>query len=372
MDRYIFKNLTIATVFVTVILIVIMFLTQSLKFLELVINSGADAHSFWILTFLALPRFFEIILPLALITSVLFIYNRMIMDSEIIVIKSGGYSPEKLTKPVVILAVIITIFLWFSNMWAAPKALSQMNVMRQMVKAQVSSFLFREGVFNQIGKGLTLYVRDRSSSGELHGVMIHDNRDKQKPPSVTLAKKGIIVANEDGYGVIVSDGSRQEYNKETRVLSRLEFKSYTIDIPHKQDVRDHWQEPDERTIFELLNPDISSIRDRESLREFRVEIHRRVIGPLIAPVFGILGCAFLLLGPLNRRGQSTRIMTTIVLVVVIQSLFIVASNLSRQNDWGIVFMYSVVLLPLIVTAWILWEGRDQRQSKMYKHQKASS
>ena len=57
-DRYIFKNLLIATVFVAVTLAVVIFLTQSLRFLELVIESGASSSAFWVLTMLALPRFF--------------------------------------------------------------------------------------------------------------------------------------------------------------------------------------------------------------------------------------------------------------------------------------------------------------------------
>ena len=86
-DRYIFKNLLTATVFVSLVLVVLILLTQSLRFLELVMDSGASALSFWILTLLALPRFFEIILPLSVMAGVLFVYNRMTSDSELVVVR---------------------------------------------------------------------------------------------------------------------------------------------------------------------------------------------------------------------------------------------------------------------------------------------
>ena len=98
-DRYIFKNLVIATVFIAVTLAAVIFLTQSLRFLELVIESGASSGSFWVLTLLALPRFFEIILPLSLMAAVLFLYSRMTSDSELIVVRSVGYAPSTLARP---------------------------------------------------------------------------------------------------------------------------------------------------------------------------------------------------------------------------------------------------------------------------------
>ena len=142
-DWYVFKNLAVATIFVSVILAVVIFLTQSLRFLELVINSGASSASFWVLTFLTLPRFFEVILPLALMAASIFIYNRMTMDSELIAIRAVGYSPLALARPALVLAMIATVFLWVMTMWVAPKSLASMQEMRQVIKASFSTLLFR-------------------------------------------------------------------------------------------------------------------------------------------------------------------------------------------------------------------------------------
>lgn len=62
-ERYIFRNLLIGTAFVAVTLTFIIFLTQSLRFLEIILESNTSGGSLWLLTLLALPRFFEVILP---------------------------------------------------------------------------------------------------------------------------------------------------------------------------------------------------------------------------------------------------------------------------------------------------------------------
>ena len=363
-DRYVLKNLVLAALFVSVTLAAVIFLTQSLRFLELVIEAGATSGSFWFLTFLALPRFFEIILPLSLMAATIFIYNRMSSDSELVAIRTAGYSPLRLSRPAIVLAMIVTVFLWAMTMYAAPKSLSRMQEMRQIIKAQFSTFLFREGVFTQAGKGLTVYIRKRNTGdGSLQGIMIHDSREEAANPSTIMAQRGVLVATDEGHQVLVYDGSRHEYDTEKDTLHRLDFERYTIDLPDGGPVRKRWREPDERTIFELLNPNMNNERDAESLREFRIEIHRRSAAPLLALTFVLVSCAALLIGPADRRGQGRRIALAVAIVMVLQGGFLAAFNLSRQTDWGLPLMHATILVPLFVSAFLLtgFSERFRRQ-----------
>lgn len=368
-DRYIFKNLIIATVFVAVTLAVVVFLTQSLKFLELVIESGASSSAFWILTLLALPRFFEIILPLAMMAATLFLYNRMTSDSELIVVRSVGFAPFQLARPAITLALIVTFILLGITMYVAPKSISTMQHMREVIKAQFSTYLFREGVFNRAGKGMTVYIRQRGEDGALYGLMIHDSRDANVAPSTILAKRGVLLSTEEGYQVVVYEGSRQEYEQESGALKRLNFETYTIDLPDSDPVRQRWAEPDERTIFELLNPDPSVKRDLESVRDFQIEAHRRVLSPLLALTFTLISCVTLLIGPIDRRGQTKRILIAVTAVVVIQGLYIACYNIARNNSVGLVLMYVLVLLPLVISAFGLSGLSEKwRRSVLYNHE----
>lgn len=347
-DRYLFKQLFLATVFIALILAAVILLTQSMRFLELVIDAGASSFMFWVLTFLALPRFFEVLLPISLMAATVFIYNKMLIDSEIVVMRGAGASPLSLARPALYLSALITLILLVMTMWLAPLSLANMQHTRQVVKAQYSALLFREGVFNKAGDGLTVYVRDRLPGGELQGLMIHDSRNKAVPPVTIMAKKGVIVSGDDGQQVVVFDGARQDFNEKTGALNRLDFDRYTIDLPDDSGpVRQRWQEPDERTFYELLNPDPDSVRDQDSIREFMVEAHRRIISPFLAPAFCVIALTCLLLGPSRRHGYSRRISVAMVGVIVLQGLYLAAFNISRQSDWGLFMMYVLVLLPLL-------------------------
>lgn len=352
-DRYMFKNLAIATFFITIVLAAVVMLTQSLRFLELVIESGASSFSFWILTMLALPRFLEIIVPLAIMAAVLFVYNRMTIDSELVVIRSTGYSPLNIAKSALYLALLATLLLYIVSFFLAPFTLSNMHKMRQEIKAQFSTVLFREGVFNQVGKGLTVYVRKRASNNEMHGLLIHDTRKENEVPSTIIAKRGALIMDENGSQVIVYEGARHEYNKDKRILQKLNFERYTIDLPDSGPVRKRWKEPDERNLMELLNPDKNDERDRESIRDFVVEINKRITNPILALTFTLLSCAFLLIGPVNRRGQSRRIVMAILSIVMIQGLYLASYNIARHNNIGFILMYGLTLLPALGSLFFL-------------------
>ena len=353
-DQYIFKNLLVATLLIAVTLAVVIFLTQSLRFLELVIESGASSGAFWMLTALALPRFFEIILPISLMAAILFLYNRMNNDSELVVVRAVGYTPAALARPAIILSLGITIVLLGTTLWLTPKSISTMQQMRQTIKAQFSTLLFREGVFTEVSDGLNVYVRERGAEGSLYGLMIHDARKQSGAlPSTILAKRGTLLASDDGYQVVVYEGTRQEYDSAKQTLKRLDFNRYSIDLPESDPVRQRWAEPDERTIGELLNPDLGLDRDLENIREFKVEVHRRIVSPLLAVVFALISCSALLLGPVDRRGQMRRIGLAVASVVVLQGLFIATYNLARQHDIGLVLMYVTAMLPMIAAGFAL-------------------
>lgn len=370
-DRYLFKALAIATAFISVTLAIVIFLTQSLRQLELVMDLGASGGVFLMLTLLALPRFFEIILPIAMMAAVVFTYHRMIMDSELVVMRSTGASPGMLAKPALKVAGIVMVIIFIMTAWLGPVTLSNMQNLKQVIKSQYSNMFFREGVFNPVGNtekgGLTIFVRDRTSNGELKGLMIYDSRPQNKAPVTVIAKRGVLVIDNKGQQVVVYDGSRQAYDPATGNLTRLNFARYTIDMPQGSGAIDpHWREPDERTLWELFKPDLTNVDDRNARWEFMIEAHRRIISPLLAPAFALVGLSFLLLGPIDRRGMGRRIAAAVAAVCLIEALYLTAFNFSKNSVFGLVLMYLLVFAPIIGGLFLLNPRSEDLQRRFLR------
>ena len=64
LDRYVFRQLFVALLVVTLGLVALIWLTQSLRFVELVVNRGLSFTVFLKLTGLLIPGFVAVILPI--------------------------------------------------------------------------------------------------------------------------------------------------------------------------------------------------------------------------------------------------------------------------------------------------------------------
>ena len=345
--RYLFKNLFNATIFIALTLTLVIWLTQSLKLLELVANSDAPPGMFLHLVALTLPKFLEIILPLSLVIAVIFIYNKLIMDNEIIVLRACGVDQYALARPAIALAVATSLLLTVISSWVSPLCVAQVQELRQVIKTQYSAFLLREGVFNTFGSDLTIYMRAREENGDMAGLMIYDAREKNKPAVTITAKRGRIEMNDGTPNIVVFDGMRQQADADSGALSKLYFSRYMIEIKGLEGVAQaHWRDASERTLPELLNPDLSNIRDRTSVNLFLAEAHNRLITPWNALNFTMIALAVVLLGPFNRRGQHIKVLLACGLIIVIQVLSLAFTNIARKHMGVVPLLYINTLLPV--------------------------
>ena len=72
LNAYILRQLAVVTLVVAVTLTCAIWLTQSLRFIELIVNRGLTLGTFFNLTLLLLPSFLWLLLPIALFAAVLF------------------------------------------------------------------------------------------------------------------------------------------------------------------------------------------------------------------------------------------------------------------------------------------------------------
>ena len=82
----------VALVAVTIGLVALIWLTQSLRLVELVVNRGLSLGVFLQLTGLLIPNFVAVILPITTFVVVQFVYQRLAGDRELTVMRAAGLS----------------------------------------------------------------------------------------------------------------------------------------------------------------------------------------------------------------------------------------------------------------------------------------
>jgi lipopolysaccharide export system permease protein len=361
LHRYLMRSLLLATAIVIAVLSLAIWLTQSIRVLELTIDGGAPLRVFLALLLLALPQFLIVILPVTVLLVIVFVYNRLIMDNELVVMRSLGLGPWGLARPALILAGVATLICFVLTLWAAPAANRQSRDTIQIMRSAYSSLLLREGVFNSVGTGVTVFVQARNAAGELSGILIQDDTSPERPATV-LAERGQIVSTEGVPRFIVYNGTRQELDPATGRMSVLEFDRYTFEISAiEQTVGERFLKPDERETGDLWS-EPAAADDPRLKANLRAEAHIRLTTPLLALGFGLVALATVLSGPFDRRGQLRRIGTGLGLGLLLQSAALGASGLARLSGIGIPLLYLTPLAAIALGGWILHHTTPERRS----------
>ncbi len=143
-DRYLFRQLSLALIAVTVGLAALVWLTQSLRFIELVLDRGLSLVVFVELTSLMLPSFFAVILPITTFIVVLFVYVRLAADRELVVMRAAGLSQGTLARPAVILALLATGLCVMLNLWLVPLSHTAFRQWQFEIRNQLVGVLLRQ------------------------------------------------------------------------------------------------------------------------------------------------------------------------------------------------------------------------------------
>lgn len=361
LNRYILRQLFGPFVFFTLSLTGVIWLTQSLQFIDWIFNKGLSTGFFFYLTLLILPGVLAIVLPISLFAAILYTYQRLSAESELVVMASSGLAPSRLARPALLLAVLITVVGYGLTLYLMPLGHRTFRALKMDLRANLSNVLLQEGTFNTVGQGLTVYIRERYSGGELRGILVHDSRDSARPTTM-MAERGILVSSEEGPRLVLDEGNRQEIEYGTEQLSILHFDRYTLDLT--QFVKtEHgvWLDAKDRYLHELFWPGDSpeARRDRDRLRAAG---HDRLVLPLFAVVLAAMALAAILGGRPDRRGLGRRLAAVIAAALVIRLAEPAAVNLAAKHPFVVPLIYLDLLLPLILSSYFLsHERRDLRR-----------
>ena len=352
-DRYVFRQLLTALAAATSALVALIWLTQSLRFVELVVNRGLSLWVFLQLTGLLIPNFVAVILPITTFVVVLFVYGRLSGDRELTVMRAAGMSPLTLSRPALALALLSVVGCYVLNLAIVPSSYAAFREYQFEIRNRIAAFLLEEGVFTPISDDLTVYVRSRDVDGTLRGILVEDARQKNSRATI-IAERGRLVEGPNGPAVLLENGSREEVDKQTGRLNVLTFQQNSVDLTQANkgdDVR--YRDVNEMSMAELLHPETSALNARDA-GKFLVEAARRLSAPLTAASFAMVALLSVLTGAFRRHGNVLRPLSAVLCVVALLALQLAVANLAARSTTLMPLVWVVAAGPGLVCAWLLF------------------
>lgn len=353
-ERYILRRATLMFVATLTPLLGIVWVTQALTSINLVTDSGQSIFAFMKLATLILPSVIPIILPFALVIGVAQTLTVMNADSELTVLNAAGSSRMTIIRPVMILAVALSVVSFAVDNFVEPYSRMAVRKMIATAHADMLSAVVQENTFRKITDGLYVQVAERKSGGVLSGLFVADTRDPRFE-LVYYAREGAV--DEVSSALVMKDGEVHRKAPDGNV-SIIKFDSYAFDLTDlTQSVGTANIRAKDRDLPFLFHPDPEDAQFKHNPLAFTAELHRRFSEWLFPAVFGLVALVVSSDARSHREARVHPLITALLTALCLRWASFYASNGAEDSALFIPAMY---LIPIAAAALaIRYLGRNK-------------
>ena len=349
---YIFRQTLSNVMISTFVLVGIIWLSQSFKTIKLIIKKGAGLLEFFILSAYSLPSWLLIAIPFGTFAGCMISYLKLQNDKEILVMKSAGMNPLRLSKPAIFIAILGSVILFIISHFIMPKTFKNFKILQNEIRNSSESLIVKDNVFIDLNKFQTIFIHSLKENNQLEEIFIQDRSDTNYLIEF-FAKKGnldfdknIILSMQDG--TRISTDSRDK-------STILNFKSYDIEIIQESNKKTAARviEYNEYNFFELLK---ASKNANEKKGKLLAEAHSRNTIVFMPLVFCFIVMVTILKDNFSRNFSIYRKIIGIVIIVIIQSFVLIIKNAVHSNIVFLPLMYAFPFFILITCIFMLYSN----------------
>lgn len=349
LTRYIFNKITTPILSLTLILIGTVWLTQSLRFIEIIVNNNVSIKSYFALVVYLIPDLVVTILPVCVLIGTLLGYQRLIADHELNALQYLGLSHWQIAKPMLLIASIIAFLTGAMNIYVVPKAFQNFRDKEHIMRNQFSAALLHEGTFNLV-KDITIYIKKKNNN-YLEGIFIHNPGLKSSKPYTIIAQSGQLRQFQDKIILELSSGNRQEVDSKTGKISFIYFDNFAYDLSSlTKAAKNRSIKPYERSLIELLNFEQFEDLDAQTRNKMQAEAHQRILIPLLILAYPLIVINLLLYrGKKYRNKKRYRILATLAICLILHGTIVTLINLNAKSSLFILLAYTIVFIIMITS-----------------------
>lgn len=339
-------------------LTIIIWSSRVVRFMDYIVQDGAEFLSFFKLTFLVLPSLILSILPLTIFLTTILTYNKLNENSEITILKNCGIKKINLLKPLITLSIIIAVFSYSISLYGSYKSNIAIREIKQEIQNNLSFSMLKDGVFTKF-KNLVIYA-DSKDKNKAHNIMIYKKADPKK-----LDEKSLIVQAKDAEIneniITLYDGNFQQFEtNKNNTPEFVFFKEYDVDLNEiTGDQTSFTQKIDSLPTIELFKM-IRNYNDYK--KEFSnknkliYELNYRLSFPIVSIIMAIISGCMMLNGTFSRsRGTKVMIKTAITSIMV----YIILLSLYQKVIDSIMFLYILYVVIIAILIYSINQIREK-------------
>ena len=358
-DRYILAQLLMLFGFFALVLVLVYWVNRAVVLFDQLIANGQSAAVFLEFTLLTLPKVIFVVLPVAAFAGTLYAINRMMSESEMVVVQATGFSPWRLARPVLLFGVIVFVLASILAHVLVPISTARLSDRTAEISENMTARLLSEGRFLHPADGMTFYIREITPIGALRDIFLSDARAPDRSVTYT-AREALLLRGDNAPSLVMIDGTAQVFERATRRLSVTRFEDFAFDLNGLIEGISTRRKLPEHLPTTMLLAAAPATQDltNSSQSSLIAKAHERFSDSLNGLVAPLLGFAALLVGGFSRFGIWRQILGAIFALIVVQMLTQMGQGKVQQDATLWPMAYIGPLFGLVTTfAFLLLAAR---------------
>jgi lipopolysaccharide export system permease protein len=363
-DRYLVSQLLALFGFFALVLVAVFWVNRAVGLFDQLIGDGQSALVFLEFSILTLPNAIRLVLPIAAFAATAYVTNRLMQESELVVMQATGFSMFRLARPVLYFGLCVMIMHAVLSNVLVPASQRILSERSAEISQNVTARFLNAGQFMHPSKGITLYIREITPTGELLDLFLSDER-AETSRAIHSARKAFLVRGEVAPKLVMVDGSTQTLNRADGRMAVTRFSDFTLDLAGLVQVGETGQVAmNALSTGTLLQAAPEALAATGStVAQFWEEGHTRLAGPLMSVAAPLLGFAALMLGSFSRFGLWRQMALSVGLLIGMQMAWTWGGSAAAASvaAWPAVYLGPV--LGLLVAVGLLWQAQRPRHRR---------
>lgn len=346
--KYIIKEMIVMFLFSLAIFTFTLVVGNIIRLAELVINKGVDIMLVARLFLHLIPFLLSYTIPMSILTSTLLVFGRLSGDNEILAIRSSGINIYRLSFPLIVIGLLLSLFSVVLNNDVIPNMHFESRKIIKNIGIKTPAAYLEPGTFIKTFKGYIIFIHEISGN-KLKGVRIYQPQDEHSTRTI-IAEKGefITLDNQNAVKLKLTNGTSDEPNpKNPTNFYKLNFKTYYLTLSVDESISSGGyteKKPKEMSFQEIKNEIKKLGRYHVDTPSLLTEFHRKISISFASLIFIIIGIP---LGIFTSRGEKTvQFAIAIGVIVIYYILMALSIALSLKGVWSPgLWMY----MPNIIT-----------------------
>jgi lipopolysaccharide export system permease protein len=347
LSRYLIREMLATFGAVMLVLLLMAFSSQMVGLFAKVAAGTIQVNTVLTLFGLYSVTLVPFVIPIAMYIAMLLALTRLYRDNEMAVLAACGYGPFQVLRPVLVVAVLVTLLQAVFTLWLGPWGDAQGERLELLSRESVNIEGVTPGRFRTLPQGLGVVYVESINAERTRIFNIFAETKQPGRNSLLVAESGHMINDPqsgDRY-LVLENGYRYEGAPGSDNFAIIEFKQHGLRIEDKaaQDIRYRHRSLPTRTLLASHDPGQLA------------ELQWRISSALICLVLAVLAVPLSRTSP--RSGRYARLALAVVLYLLINNLLnLVRSWLAAGTLPAAIGLWWVHLLILLLgLGLILWQ-----------------